>query len=110
MPGLGRLTARLPTLETRTTPALEKTAQPIYQTPAYRIWREAVIARAGRRCEAVGQSGRCRKAEPGHRMFADHKHEVRDGGALYDPANGECLCGSHHSAKTAAARAARRWA
>jgi hypothetical protein len=41
-------------------------------------------------------------------MFADHVVEVKDGGALYDVANGKCLCGSHHSAKTAQARAARR--
>lgn len=37
-------------------------------------------------------------------MFADHVVEVKDGGAKLDPANGQCLCGSCHTRKTAAAR------
>jgi hypothetical protein len=85
-----------------------KVVKSIYQTPEYRAWREAVIARAGRRCEAVEQGQRCTKAEPLHRMFADHRQELTDGGARYDVANGQCLCGGHHTAKTAKARAARR--
>lgn len=106
---LANLGVRLRTLETRSVKPPPKTVDPIYTSAAYRIWREDVIARAGRRCEAVTESGeRCRKAEPRFRMFADHKAEVRDGGALYDVGNGECLCGSHHSAKTAKARANRR--
>ena len=87
---------------------LPKEALPVYQTPEYRIWRETVIARAGGRCEAIVDGKRCVKAAPRHRMFADHKVEVRDGGALFDPENGRCLCGAHHTAKTAKARAERR--
>jgi hypothetical protein len=78
-----------------------------YLTPEYRAWREKVIARAGRRCEAVDDGQRCTKAEPRHRMFADHVIEVKDGGAPYEPANGRCLCGSHHTFKTTQTRAAR---
>jgi len=85
-----------------------KKALPIYSTPEFKAWREAVIARAGRQCEEAANGKRCTKAEPRHRMFADHKVEVRDGGSLYDVDNGKCLCGSHHGAKTAKARAARR--
>ena len=37
-----------------------KTAAPIYHSPEFRRWREAVIARAGRQCEddlaALGMS------------------------------------------------------
>lgn len=79
-----------------------KRADPFYLTPEYRKWREIVIARAGRRCEDIDvvSGRRCTKAEPRHRMFADHIVEVRDGGAPYDPANGKCLCGSHHTMKT----------
>jgi 5-methylcytosine-specific restriction protein A len=86
-----------------------KRADPFYLTPEYRAWREVVIARAGRRCEAIDErtGRRCPKAEPRHRMFADHIKEVRDGGAPYDPTNGRCLCGSHHTRKTAQARADR---
>lgn len=107
-PALATVGMRLQTLETRKVQAPPKTAAPLYHSPEYRQWREGVIARAGRRCEAVDNGQRCRKAEPRCRMFADHKVEVRDGGALFDPANGECLCGAHHSAKTARARADRR--
>lgn len=41
-------------------------------------------------------------------MFADHIVERRDGGAELDLANGRCLCGSHHSRVTAAARVRRQ--
>lgn len=85
-----------------------KQAAPVYGTPEYRAWRDQVVLRAGGRCEAVQGGQRCRKAEPFNRMFADHRVELSDGGAAFDPANGQCLCGAHHSAKTAAARAARR--
>lgn len=87
-------------------PAAKK-ADPFYLTPEYREWREAVISRAGGRCEAVDHGMRCRKAQPHHRMFADHVHEVSDGGAKYDVANGRCLCGSHHTFKTTKTRADR---
>lgn len=99
---------RIPTFDGRSAPVAPKEASSVYHTPEYRRWRESVIARAGRRCEAVEDGQRCTKAEPRNRMFADHKIEVKDGGALHDPDNGECLCGAHHSAKTARARAARR--
>jgi hypothetical protein len=40
-------------------------------------------------------------------MFADHKVERRDNGAPLDLANGQCVCGHHHSLKTASERAKR---
>jgi hypothetical protein len=40
-------------------------------------------------------------------MFADHIVELKDGGAAFDVANGQCLCGSHHTLKTNAERARR---
>ena len=107
MAGLAKLTARLPTFDTRRVAPPPKVAEPLYSTPEYRAWRDAVIDRAGGRCEALTARGRCHKARSRHRMFADHKVEVRDGGAKFDVANGQCLCGSHHTAKTARARAAR---
>ncbi|HZT52362.1 MAG TPA: HNH endonuclease signature motif containing protein [Stellaceae bacterium] len=106
-PALGRVAPQLPTFRP---PSLTppKEVRPVYTSPEYARWRDQVIERAGGRCEAIDNGIRCRKARPRHRLFADHKHELRDGGALFDPANGECLCGAHHSRKTAAARAARR--
>lgn len=101
--------ARLATTDMRRVKAPPKKADVIYHTPEYRVWREAVISRAGNRCEALLPSGkRCNKAAPRNRMFADHRVEIKDGGAQFDPRNGQCLCGSHHTAKTLEARAARR--
>lgn len=86
-----------------------KKAASIYQTPEFKAWRAAVVERAGGRCEAINPDGkRCRKAVPYHRMFADHRVELKDGGAAFDVENGQCLCGAHHTAKTMTARAARR--
>lgn len=100
---LGQL---VPKASGRTVALEPKRADPFYLTPQYRAWREAVIDRAGRRCEHIDAATgrRCDKAEPAHRLFADHIVEVRDDGARYDIRNGMCLCGHHHSLKTARAR------
>ena len=95
------------TIDSRVCQPERKRVDPFYLTAEYRQWREAVIARAGRRCQAVEDGERCAKAEPEHRLFADHIVELSDGGAPLDPANGRCLCGSHHTLKTTATRARR---
>jgi len=41
-------------------------------------------------------------------MFADHIMERKDGGLALGPANGQCLCGQHHSLKTAYGNAKRQ--
>ena len=107
-PRLATLGPSIGCIDTRRVKAPPKVAEDIYSTPEYLAWRETVIGRAGGRCEAVDDGRRCWKARPRFRMFADHKVELRDGGAPFDPDNGQCLCGAHHTAKTAAARAARR--
>ena len=43
---------------------------------------------------------RCSRAQPEHRMFADHIVEIKDGGSILDVNNGQCLCYSHHTIKT----------
>ena len=88
-------------------PVQFKRTEPFYLSPQYRVWREQVIRRAGNRCEAVELNMRCSKASPAHRMFADHIHEVRDGGAPFDLGNGRCLCSAHHQIKTHAEKRAR---
>jgi len=75
-----------------------KVADDWYATPEHREWSKAVIARAG---------GVCEKCPRGGRLFADHIIEIKDGGAPLDLANGQALCGSCHTRKTAAARRAR---
>jgi 5-methylcytosine-specific restriction protein A len=84
-----------------------KAAEPFYLTKDYRRWRAAVVARAGRQCQWLDGGRRCRRAEPEHRMFADHIVEIRDGGEPYSLANAQCLCSSHHVRKTMAERAKR---
>lgn len=109
-PRLPTYDARLPRFDARVAPPAPKQADPHYLTPAHRRWSAAVIDRADGRCEAILPDGRrCGRARPRHRMFADHIKERADGGAPFDIDNGQCLCGSHHSAKTAKARAARRY-
>src|SRR5262245_36442907 len=79
-------------------------ADSAYATPAYRRWRSMVVARAGAQCEAIVDGHRCSKRAPHHRMYADHIHELKDGGSLTDPSNGMCLCRQHHLLKTLDAR------
>ena len=84
-----------------------KTADAELLTEDHKAWRSQVLRNAGYRCQWVENGRRCDKAVPDHRMFADHIKERRDGGNPLDPANGQCLCGPHHTRKTLAARAAR---
>ena len=79
-------------------------------TPQHRQWRLIVCRRAGWRCEWIAaEGGRCAKsAAHGDRMIADHVVEREDGGALHDPANGQCLCVEHNTLKGNLARSARR--
>lgn len=85
----------------------EKRADPELLTPEHRAWRSEVLRRAGYRCQAKAGGGRCFRTMPTYRLFADHIVERRDGGAALDPANGQCLCGEHHTRKTMKARVAR---
>ena len=106
MSQLNTLNARVTTLDTRTVKPQPKQTDPHYLSPQHRVWRQTVCDRAGWRCEWIDESGqRCVKAAPQHRMFADHKKERQDApDAELDPTNGWCLCGAHHSLKTARER------
>ena len=77
-----------------------KQAAKHYLTEDHRAWSRAVIARAGGACQACGATNT--------RLYADHIQELRDGGAATDLANGQALCASCHTRKTARARAARQ--
>jgi 5-methylcytosine-specific restriction enzyme A len=99
---LATLGSRVVTLDLRTVAPAPKRADSIYSTPQFKAWRAIVINRAHRRCQAPG----CGRREA--RMFADHIVELSDDGAPFDPANGQCLCGSCHTRKTHAARLQRQ--
>ena len=100
-PRIKSLQPRVAAFDTRSAVPPAKQAAPIYLTREHQHWRATVIARAGGRCEWPG----CNRSEP--RMFADHIVELKDGGAALDIANGQCLCGSHHTLKTNEERARR---
>lgn len=100
MTRLRMLAPKVQNISTSAIKAVPKIKNSFYDSPAFRAWRTQVVARAGARCEAVDNGQRCTKAWPQHRMYADHVHELRDGGAALDPANGQCLCASHHEIKT----------
>ena len=87
----------------------QKVADRELQTPEHKAWRLIVCRRAGWQCEAILSDGaRCsRSAANGDRMIADHIVERADGGALYDPDNGQCLCTPCNTAKGTQARGAR---
>lgn len=106
MSKLRKLTSRIPIIDARTVKPAPKVADAELLTAEHRRWAEAVKRRAGYRCEAVDRGERCAVRTPA-RLFADHIIERRDGGERYDLANGQCLCGSHHTRKTAAERARR---
>jgi 5-methylcytosine-specific restriction endonuclease McrA len=92
---------RITTLDVRSAKPAPKANDKFYFSRDYRAWREAVIARAGGRCQWPG----CGTTEG--RMHADHIIERRDGGADLDPRNGQCLCHRHHTLKTHQAARAR---
>jgi 5-methylcytosine-specific restriction protein A len=104
---LATLGPRLAVADLRTAHVPDKRAAPHYHTPEHRAWSRLVIDRAGGRCEDPDASTglRCTKSEAnGDRMFADRIVEFADNGAPFDPANGKCRCGKHHTLKTNTAR------
>jgi len=100
---------RLRTLDTMTAAPAAKTADPFYLTPEWRALVDRLIAaRFGSRAHAKCQDSACQQPHRrGIRVFADHVKELRDGGQALDPANILFRCGSCHTRKTIATRAAR---
>ena len=98
MARLHTLPPRLSVVDVRTAQPAPKVSDPHYQTAEHRAWSAAVLRRAGGACQAQG----CGRS--GGRLFADHIRELRDGGAPFALANGQALCGSCHTTKTAQER------
>jgi len=104
---LRNLRPRLSTIDTRVARPAVKRADPELLTGNHRAWRNAVLSRAGHRCEWMEHGVRCERSAPQHRLYADHITERKDGGAALDASNGQCLCPSHHGLKTFRERARR---
>ncbi|MGJ4893761.1 HNH endonuclease [Bradyrhizobium oligotrophicum] len=104
-----KLSPLVPKGDGRTVAVAPKRADPELLTSEHRAWAERVCRRAGWRCERIEDSRRCEASRAtGQRMVADHIIERADGGALYDDANGQCLCVAHNTKKGIEARRARR--
>jgi 5-methylcytosine-specific restriction enzyme A len=82
-----------------------KVVDSVYISPEWRTLVARIIAARGRRCEQCG----CTHDEQGKpiRVYGDHVVELKDGGALLDPANVLLRCPRCHGQKTAAERAKR---
>ena len=96
---LPTLPSRIPTLDTQSAKPAPKRADPFYLSTAWRSLVAGVVRARGRKCERCGREHM--------RVYADHKHELADGGAALDPHNIELQCGACHQGKSAKMRAAR---
>lgn len=94
-----RTLAPMRTIDTRTVKPAPKKADAFYLSPEWRGLMDEIYAERGRICEDCGRTG-CR-------LFGDHIHEIKAGGAPLDKNNVRIRCGSCHTAKTARTRAAR---
>lgn len=74
-------------------------AQQGYCSKSHKSWRKAVLARDGWQCQSCGRI--CTASDPKTRAHADHIKPIAEGGDRYDLTNGQCLCASCHSIKTA---------
>jgi hypothetical protein len=108
--------SRLTTLGRRVPPASARlsrrprTTEPFYSSPEWRALVRDLIATRGRRCEDPQCTTPNRGAD--QRIYGDHIHELKDGGAPLDPSNVMLRCAPCHGRKTAqeaAKRMARRW-
>ena len=97
----------VPKSDGRTIRIEQKRADPNYHSEEHKRWRKQVLVTAGFRCQWIENGSRCTTNAPQHRLFADHIKELRDGGAPFDPGNGQCLCGAHHTRKTVQTRASK---
>lgn len=95
----------LASIDTRTARIPPKTTDAFYLTYEWRKFVNGLIRERGRRCQ------QCRTTTNADgtrlRIFGDHIHELKDGGATLDPRNVQLLCGACHTRKTSAARTAR---
>lgn len=67
---------------------------PTYDSKAWRAFRQRIIRERGFRCEECGES----YLSDTSALHVHHVHELRDGGAKFDPDNCRVLCRSCHNA------------
>lgn len=97
MAKLGKLPPLVAALPPLVAP-MAKVADTLYTSPEWRALMREIKAVRGNYCQDCGAGGR---------IIGDHVDEVKDGGAVLDPANVRLRCMTCHNRKTAAARRAR---
>lgn len=105
MARIAMLQPRVAALDTSLAPPPPKVTDAWYGTPEHKAWADAVIKRAGGRCQDPNCQTRHRA---GLRLIADHIVEVKDDGARTDLSNGLARCWPCHTRKTAHQRALRQ--
>jgi 5-methylcytosine-specific restriction enzyme A len=100
---------RVATLDTRTALPPDKCAEPFYLSQAWRVFVRGLIEeRFGGAALGHCEDRACRHPQrQGIRLFGDHIHELKDGGAPLEGANILFRCGACHTRKSNEARAAR---
>jgi hypothetical protein len=108
MSPLTTLRPRVPAVAARLTKR-PKLTDAFYSSPEWRALVRDQIAVRGRRCE----DPRCEAPDVGAvKLYGDHIHELKDGGAPFDPGNVMLRCAPCHGRKTAdevRKRMAQRW-
>lgn len=102
---LKQLRSSVASLDQRCAPSAPSTGPVhVYNTPEWRALVARLIRQRGRVCE----DKTCRaEHKKGQRIYADHVHELRDGGAPFDERNIILRCASSHTIKTNTERAKR---
>jgi 5-methylcytosine-specific restriction protein A len=104
-PRLRTLRPSVKAIDMRTAQPPAKVTDPFYTCAAWLALVAQVKLERGARCEDPLCKRHDRRAS---RIFGDHVVELQDGGAPLDPANVMLRCGSCHTRKTLAVRAARQ--
>jgi 5-methylcytosine-specific restriction endonuclease McrA len=78
--------------------AIPKQADAIYLSQEWRSFVDAIKNERGWKCVQCGPVAK------GVRLLGDHVHEIKDGGAVFDPRNVQLLCLPCHNTKTARER------
>jgi hypothetical protein len=109
MTRLNMLGHRVPPAAARL-PRRPKVADQFYLSPEWRALVRGLVAVRGRRCEDPLCDAPNVSAD--QKLYGDHIHELKDGGAPLDAGNVMLRCAPCHGRKTAQAareRMARRW-
>lgn len=100
MAGLKTNPPRLTARDNRVKTVKQQGGDPFYQSPEYKAWRAAVMARAHYTCEDPDHPEHLPRSGPKTRCVADHLVPIKEGGDPFGA--GMCRCWTCHRRKTIA--------